>query len=304
MRNLLIWLACAAVLLLVCSEASAQQSTLVTILNGASVVSSGNPLPVSGSVTSTSTTNAPVAPATATATNSALIGCEFVSAGVTFTDGQQGSVSCDSKGNLQVGGNVASGSTDSGNPVKIGGRYNLTLPTFTDGQRGDFQISARGAAIVQFQQPGSSFSTSAVTNTTIGDGLTNTVNTYLFASYPLAYNGATWDKSFTCTSTASVSVTAGNTTQIVALSGSTNIRVCSFAITMSAAGTAQFVAGTGSNCGSGTANITAAMSLATATPLAMAAGPGVSVFRAGASNALCVAAVTGNVTGFVTYAQF
>lgn len=47
-------------------------------------------------------------------------------------------------GILQVGGNVASGGADSGNPVKVGGKYNLTQPTFTDGQRGDLQLDSRG----------------------------------------------------------------------------------------------------------------------------------------------------------------
>lgn len=47
-------------------------------------------------------------------------------------------------GVLRVGGNVASGASDSGNPVKVGGKYNSTLPTLANGQRGDFQLGARG----------------------------------------------------------------------------------------------------------------------------------------------------------------
>lgn len=43
---------------------------------------------------------------------------------------------------------VASGATDSGNPVKIGGRHNSALPTFTNGQRGDLQIDANGRQLV------------------------------------------------------------------------------------------------------------------------------------------------------------
>jgi len=43
-----------------------------------------------------------------------------------------------------VTGNVASGATDSGNPVKVAGKYNASPPTFTDGQRGDMQIDAAG----------------------------------------------------------------------------------------------------------------------------------------------------------------
>lgn len=46
-----------------------------------------------------------------------------------------------------VSGNVASGTTDSGNPVKVGGKYNATPPTLTDGQRGDLQLNAAGAAV-------------------------------------------------------------------------------------------------------------------------------------------------------------
>lgn len=56
-----------------------------------------------------------------------------------------------SGGTLAVWGNVASGATDTGNPVKVGGRYTATLPTFTDGQRGDLQITNRGELIMAAQ---------------------------------------------------------------------------------------------------------------------------------------------------------
>lgn len=46
-----------------------------------------------------------------------------------------------------VGGNVASGSADSGNPVKVGGVYNSTLPTLTTGQRGDLQLTSNGSVL-------------------------------------------------------------------------------------------------------------------------------------------------------------
>lgn len=196
-------------------------------------------------------------------------------------------------------GAVASGAADAGNPVKVAGRFNTTQPTFTDGQRGDIQLDTRGnLKTVLFGQ--NSVSSAGVA--TANDAVTNPIGLNVNAFNALL-NGTNFDRAFTCPNTAVVNVTAAATTQIVALSGSTNIRVCSFAISMSAAGTAQFVSGTGSNCGTGTANITGAMTLATGTPLAMSSGNG-SVFRAGASQALCLSAVTGNVTGFVTYAQF
>lgn len=52
-----------------------------------------------------------------------------------------------------VQGNIASGATDSGNPVKVGCVYNSTLPTFTNGQRGDCQIGTRGSLAVQIRAP-------------------------------------------------------------------------------------------------------------------------------------------------------
>lgn len=43
-----------------------------------------------------------------------------------------------------TGGGVASGATDSGNPIKIGGKYNSSPITLTDGQRGDLQLDVNG----------------------------------------------------------------------------------------------------------------------------------------------------------------
>lgn len=107
-----------------------------------------------------------------------------------------------------------------------------------------------------------------------------------------------------CNLTATVSVTAAATTQIVALTAGQTIRVCAFSVSMSAAGTAQFVYGTGTNCGTGTTSITPAVPLATATPWTQSIGPGAVLFQTAAANALCVAAVTGNVVGYITYAKY
>lgn len=48
-------------------------------------------------------------------------------------------------GPSQVVGNVASGATDSGNPIKIGGKYLLTAGAVTDGQRTDALFNSIGA---------------------------------------------------------------------------------------------------------------------------------------------------------------
>jgi hypothetical protein len=51
-------------------------------------------------------------------------------------------------GSAKSQGNVASGTSDSGNPIKMGGVFNTTQPTVTTGQRVDEQMTARGAQIV------------------------------------------------------------------------------------------------------------------------------------------------------------
>lgn len=60
-----------------------------------------------------------------------------------------------------VVGNVASGASDSGDPVKVGGVYNLSAPTFTDGQRGDLQLDSAGNLLVNLVAGGGSGGTSS-----------------------------------------------------------------------------------------------------------------------------------------------
>ena len=203
-------------------------------------------------------------------------------------------------GNQQVQGNVASGVADAGNPVKMGCVFNSTRPTFANGQRGDCQLSDRGA-IGTFIQGPSGLSTASVDGT-LTDG-SNGNGTLRVGAFPYDFNGTNWDRTFTCTQSAVINVTAGATTQLVALSGSTVIRVCSYNVTASLAGTFTFVYGTGANCGTGTTALTGAMAIATAGANGMSGMNG-SLFRGAAANALCLTAATGNMTGFVTYAQY
>lgn len=129
-------------------------------------------------------------------------------------------------------------------------------------------------------------------------------NVGFLATMGMVFNSGGWDRPFTCPNTAVINVAAAATTQLVALSGSTVIRVCSFAITGdTAATTATFVYGTGTNCGTGTTSITGAMRMVDEGNIVMSSGNG-SLFRGLAANALCLTAATGAVTGFVTYAQY
>lgn len=92
-----------------------------------------------------------------------------------------------------VGGNVASGATDSGNPVKVGAVYNSTFPTYTTGQRADLQSDLRGNLRITAIGGASSGS----------DGLSNSTLTFPFnvsnvISLPVSggylFNGSTWDR--------------------------------------------------------------------------------------------------------------
>jgi hypothetical protein len=93
---------------------------------------------------------------------------------------------------MVVGGNVAAGAADSGNPIKIGGRYNATLPTLTDGLRGDAQLTTRGALFVgisglnQGLSNGYSSLVSPYTHTSTGGAAPMAVGGYIF-------NGTTMD---------------------------------------------------------------------------------------------------------------
>lgn len=193
----------------------------------------------------------------------------------------------------------AQGSTTSGQlgPL-IQGAVTTLAPTYVTGQTSPLGLTTSGEVRVRLTAGSSILGVTATV-----DGLSNPNNTLDVSAFQMLWNGSTWDRGFTCANTAQVSVTAGSTTQIVALSGTTVIRVCSFALSISLTGTAQFVSGTGSNCGTPTV-LTPAMALTTAVPWTMVGPTGSSVLRGTAGGELCIAAVTGNVTGFVNYAQY
>jgi hypothetical protein len=229
--------------------------------------------------------------------------CETISWTWTADDlGRQ--VAIDTKGRLCVvqTGNIAGGATDAGNPVKIGCVYNTTPPTYTNAQRTDCQSGTRGGIVVQLTAP-NSLNSPVVDSAALADGASNTQTRMGTADFPFLFNGSTWDRDFTCPNSTAVSVTAGSTTEIVPLTSSQIIRICGFSLSMSAAGTAAIVYGTGTNCGTGTTTMSGAVPLATGTPWSISAGKG-AVLRNIASNAVCVTAATGNVIGFLNWVKY
>lgn len=137
------------------------------------------------------------------------------------------------------------------------------------------------------------------------DARSNEIDVNETMAYNSLFNGTTWDRAFTCDQSAVINVAAAATGQLVALTAGQIIRVCSFVISGDTlATTAAFVYGTGALCATGQVALTGAMRMPDEGSIALAAGSGSSVFRTIAANALCLSAVTGAVTGFVTYAKY
>ena len=207
----------------------------------------------------------------------------------------------DSAGTLATGGPVADNGVATGNPVAAGCDVQTTRPTYANLDRGTIQCDTRGNAGVTLYYAGTG---TAMAGLTPADATTNAAFNLGVSNYGQMFNGATWDREFTCPSTAVVNVAAAATTQLVALSASTVIRVCSMVLTAdTAATTATFVYGTGANCATGQTAITGAMRFVDEGNITLSSANG-SIFRGLAANAICLTAATGAVTGFITYAQY
>lgn len=101
-----------------------------------------------------------------------------------------------------------------------------------------------------------------------------------------------------------INMSTATTTQIVALTSSQNIYVGAWNVVAAGTGTIKLVYGTGSNCGTGTTDLTPAYSLVAQAGLAQGTGLGV-IYKVPASQALCVttSAAVG-MQGTVSYTKF
>lgn len=134
----------------------------------------------------------------------------------------------DTKGNTFVTGPVASGATDSGNPIKIGGRFNSAVQAFTNGQRADLQVDQRGGLLIQDGQAIPSVSvTSASTLFTVADtsgyGSVSvqvvSAGTTCTIIYEASEDGITWSGvsgwSISATASSTPSTTSTTTAQLI-----------------------------------------------------------------------------------------
>jgi hypothetical protein len=107
-----------------------------------------------------------------------------------------------------VEGNIASGATDSGNPVKVGGIYSSTAPTLINGQRGNLQLDSSANLKVNVAAGSLSGSSSSIA---VNDG-SSTANV---VAGDTGFNGlstASASKTYTfTTSTSGAQTILGNT---------------------------------------------------------------------------------------------
>lgn len=95
---------------------------------------------------------------------------------------------------LPMGGTVASGAADSGNPVKIGAVYNATQPTLTTGQRGDAQLDTR-ANLKATLYGADTVTPVSVGSGALADGTTNTqTGAVTVRNSGLLFNNTSWDR--------------------------------------------------------------------------------------------------------------
>jgi hypothetical protein len=107
-----------------------------------------------------------------------------------------------------------------------------------------------------------------------------------------------------CDSSAVLSISTATSTQAIALAAGKSIYICGFVVNAGGTTTARLVQGTGTNCGTGQANLTPAFNLAVGGSVALGTGLG-QIFRTSSGGALCVtnsAAIALNI--LVIYTQF
>lgn len=217
-----------------------------------------------------------------------------------------------------VQGAAAIGSANSSNPIVIAGHSSgtSTVRAFRTDTSGFFPL--QGAAITF---------TDAMSNG--GNVISNNEgNNTISRSYNFLFNGSTWDRmrgnataglqvgglgsgasgtlyQFTaCDQSAQAAIAATATTQLVALVSGRRVRVCSYQISAAnSTSTAQFVEGTGTNCGTGTANLSPAFNMAANSGYTRGSGIG-ELFATSTANALCLSVTAGTAYVWITYAVY
>lgn len=198
-------------------------------------------------------------------------------------------------GTVTTAGGAAAGSAPSGNPVLVAGQDNApTVRVVRTNANGGLALISTSVAA------GDGVSAGPFIGDTGSATFPGTVATYVYNG-----TGSNFDRQFYCPNSTTVNV-AATTTQIVAASGSTKIRVCSFILSPNAtAGSYAIEYGTGASCGTGTTSLSGTINaLGTVAAPVVYTGGNQSPLITPASQALCVLATTTTVTGVITWVQY
>jgi hypothetical protein len=128
-------------------------------------------------------------------------------------------------------------------------------------------------------------------------------------SFNFSWNGASFDRNVTCDGNpAAVNITTATTTQIVALSGTTKIHVCSYQFSVAGTTpTVTFEYGTGTNCATGLTAISGAIAPTSGSVINSAVGGASGLaFVVPSGDALCILSggTSPSIQGLITYAQY
>lgn len=93
-----------------------------------------------------------------------------------------------------VAGDIAAGTTDSGNPVKVGGKYLATKPTLSDGQRGDVQLGTRGSVGTQLMVADSVTPIAVAATNADAVAAASVASRLEVINRNSVFNGTTWDR--------------------------------------------------------------------------------------------------------------
>lgn len=274
--------------------------------------------------------------------NAWLIGGQFNSSPTTITNGNSSPLQLDSSGNLKVNlvtggssGTVAQGSSTSGQLGNLTqGAVTTSAPTYSTGTTNPLSIDTSGnlrvsTGTVTVTATNLSTNTAQINGVTplMGNGATGTgsqrvtvandsaaravggegaVNSSAPSGAVMsgARSGANMVELTQASASVPINVSTATTTQLVALSGGTQIRVTSFDVIAGGTGNITFVYGTGTNCGTGTTPLTGAYPLTAQAGIAKGSGLG-PILTVPSGNALCVttsAAV--QMSGSVSYTQY
>lgn len=117
---------------------------------------------------------------------------------------------------------------------------------------------------------------------------------------PHVFNGSTWDRWAYCTTSAPITLTGSGDTRIIV--GSNTTRICYLQLAAASAVGIKITRGTGTNCGTGTADVTGVFQNVTTLELPM---PNPTTLRIASSNDVCINLSSAvNVGGVVVYTQY